>query len=225
MKFGFCSYTQMQTSTTRAETFSDGIMAIMITIMILELKLPDFNKNQHTDDIQNHLQSLTPHFIAYIFSFMMIGIVWTSHHHLFHLLEKTDNQLLRLNLFFLFWITLIPVVTGILGANPLLPVSTALYASVMMLATATLAYMRSYTLKKDLIHTDTGTALNNKIIKVSLTGKRHSYVSSIAYLISIPLSFVSVYIAYICFTIPIALFFLPASIDEENLENKIIEKN
>lgn len=215
----------MQTSTTRAETFSDGIMAIMITIMILELKLPDFNKNQDTEDIQNHLQSLIPHFIAYIFSFVMIGIVWTSHHHLFHLLKKTDNQLLRLNLFFLFWITLIPVVTGILGANPLLPISTVLYACVMAMTTATLAYMRSYTLLKALVHTDTGRAVNNKIIRVSVLGKRYSYVSSLAYLLSIPLSFVSVYMAYVCFTIPIALFFLPASIDEEKLENKIIDKN
>lgn len=215
----------MNTSTTRAETFSDGVMAIMITIMILELKLPDFNESQEVDDIRNYLSALIPHFIAYVFSFVMIGILWTSHHHLFHLLEKTDNQLIRLNLFFLFWITLIPVVTGILGANPFLPISTSLYGCVMLLTTATLAYMRGYTLKKDLIHTDKVAEMNSKIFRVSVLGKRHTYASSLAYLVSIPLSFVSVYISYACFTIPIILFFLPASIDEEKLENKIIEKN
>jgi uncharacterized membrane protein len=219
----FFSLINMQTSTTRAETFSDGVMAIMITIMILELKLPDFDANQEVKDIRNHLKELIPHFVAYMFSFAMIGILWTSHHHLFHLLEKTDNFLIRLNLFFLFWITLIPVVTGILGANPFLPISTALYGSVMLLATASLAYMRGYTLKMDLIHSDKTADVNKKILKVSVLGKRHSYVSSLAYLLSIPLSFISIYISYICFAIPFILFFLPASIDEEKLENNINE--
>lgn len=213
----------MQTSTTRAESFSDGVMAIMITIMILELKLPDFDSDQEVNDIRNHLQKLIPHFVAYMFSFVMIGILWTSHHHLFHLLEKTDNFLIRLNLFFLFWITLIPVVTGILGANPFLPISTALYGFIMLLTTASLAYMRGYTLRKNLIHSDKTEEVNSKIYRVSVLGKRHSYISSLAYLLSIPLSFVSIYISYICFTIPILLFFLPAGIDEEKLENRINE--
>jgi len=193
--------------------------------MILELKLPDFDESHEMDDIRNHLKELIQHFAAYVFSFVMIGILWTSHHHLFHLLKKTDNVLIRLNLFFLFWITLIPIVTGILGANPLLPISTSLYGCVMLLTTITLAYMRSYTLKKDLIHTDTAEELNNNIFRVSVLGKRHSYVSSLAYLLSIPLSFVNVYISFICFAIPIVMFFLPAGIDEEKLESNIVEKN
>jgi len=85
--------------------------------------------------------------------------------------------------------------------------------------------MRSYTLKKDLIHTDTEEELNNNIFRVSVLGKRHSYVSSLAYLLSIPLSFVNVYISFICFAIPIVMFFLPAGIDEEKLESNIVEKN
>ena len=215
----------MQTNTTRAETFSDGVIAIMITIMILELKLPDFEENQTTQDIKNHLIFLIPHFAAYIFSFVMIGILWTSHHHLFHLLKKTDHILIRLNLFFLFWISLIPLVTGIMGANPFLPISIVLYASIMLMTTLTLAYMRGYTLKKELVHTDEEEELNEKIFRVSLLGKRHSYMNSIAYLVSIPLAFVSVYLSYICFAFPILLFFLPAGIDEEKLETTMIEKN
>jgi len=79
----------MQASTTRVETFSDGVMAIMITIMILELRLPEFDPKQDTGDIKKYLFDMIPHFAAYIFSFVMIGILWTSHHHLFHLLKKT----------------------------------------------------------------------------------------------------------------------------------------
>jgi uncharacterized membrane protein len=215
----------MQTSTNRTETFSDGVIAIMITIMILELKLPDFEERQKTEDIKNHLLDMIPHFAAYVFSFVMIGILWTSHHHLFHLLKMTDNFLIRLNLFFLFWITLIPLVTGILGANPFLPVSIALYGSVMMVTTFSLSYMRAYTLRKTLVHSDTQEELNKKIFRVSILGKRQSYMASLAYLASIPLSFINIYLAYTCFAIPIILFFLPTPIDEEKLENTIIEKN
>ena len=215
----------MQTSTTRAETFSDGVIAIMITIMILELKLPDFEERQDAEDIRSYVVELIPHFLAYVFSFVMIGILWTSHHHLFHLLKKTDNILIRQNLFFLFWISLIPLATGIMGANPLLSISTALYGCIMLMSTLTLSFMRSYTLRKQLVHSDNEHELNKKIFRVTLKGKRLSYFSSAAYLLSVPAAFISVYFSYICFIIPVVLFFLPTSIDEEKLEETVIEKN
>jgi len=80
----------MHTSTTRVETFSDSVMAIMITIMILELKLPDFDESHEMDDIRNHLKELIQHFAAYVFSFVMIGILWTCLQHLFQLLVKVQ---------------------------------------------------------------------------------------------------------------------------------------
>lgn len=215
----------MQTSTTRVETFSDGVIAIMITIMVLGFKLPEFGNHPTTEDIKNHLLNIIPHVVAYLFSFVMIGILWTSHHHLFHLLKKTDNQLLRQNLFFLFWISLIPLVTGVMGASPFLAISTALYGCIMLMTTLTLSYMRAYTLRKELVHTDAKKELNMKIYRVSLMGKRRSYISCAAYFISIPLAFVSVYLAYVCFVIPLVLFFIPTGIDEEKLENSVMEKN
>lgn len=76
----------MKTSTTRVEIFSDGVMAIVITIMILELKIPDLNSDHNENSISNFLIELLPHFAAYVFSFVMVGILWIHHHHLFHLL-------------------------------------------------------------------------------------------------------------------------------------------
>jgi uncharacterized membrane protein len=215
----------MQASTTRVETFSDGVMAIMITIMVLEFKLPDFNGEKSSAEVQGHLVELVPSFIAYLFSFSMIGILWTSHHHLFHLLKKTDNHLLKQNLLFLFWISLIPVVTGIMGSSPFLPISTALYGLVMLCTMLSLSYMRAYTIKRNLIHTDQQYDLNRKIKRVSILGKNHSYLSSAAYLISIPLAFVSVYLSYLCFMIPLILFLLPVGTDEEKLEDAMMDKN
>jgi len=115
----------MHTSTTRVETYSNRVMAIMI----VELKLTDFDESHEMDDIRNNLQDkeLIQHFAAYAFSFVMFSILWTSHQHLFHLLKKTDNVLAHINLFPLFWITHIPIVTDIFGANPLLPISTSLW--------------------------------------------------------------------------------------------------
>ena len=215
----------MQASTSRLEIFSDGVMAIIITIMILELKLPEMNKEQDKQDIIHHLQELLPHLGAYIFSFIMIGILWTNHHNLFHLLEKADNFLLGQNLFFLFWVSLIPFVTALIGANPTLPLSTAFYGFIMLMASLSLTYIRSYTFKKRLVHTDEKEEDNKKIEKIFIDSKRRSFIASAIYLASIPMAFVSVYISYACFLIPVILFLWPAKVDETQLEEKIIEKN
>lgn len=215
----------MQASTTRVETFSDGVIAIVITIMVLELKLPTYDENQDASDIQHHLIKVLPHFGAYVFSFIMIGILWTNHHHMFHLLERTDNVLLAQNLFFLFWMSLIPFVTGVLGGNPWLATSTALYGFIMLMTTLSLSFMHSHTLNKHLVHTDKELDVEKKIEKVSIKGKTKTYVGSAAYLASVPLAFVSVYLSYICFIIPIVLFLWPEGIDEEKLADKVIEKN
>lgn len=215
----------MQTSTTRVETFSDGVIAIIITIMVLELRLPDFKKDQDTYDIQHHLIEILPHLGAYIFSFIMIGILWLNHHHMFHLLDKTDNLLLAQNLFFLFWMSLIPFVTGTMGANPLLPISTALYGFIMFMTTMVLSLMHTHTLKKHLVHTDEEREIKKKIEKVSLKSRTKTYFGSAAYLASVPLAFVSVYLSYGCFIIAVILFLWPEGVDEEKLAEKVIEKN
>lgn len=215
----------MQTGTRRVEIFSDGVMAIIITIMVLELKLPDFNENQGEYDIKHHLIELLPHFGAYVFSFIMIGILWTNHHQLFHLLGKTDNLFLGLNLVFLFWISLIPFVTGIMGASPLIPISTSLYGVIMLMTSLTLSFMRSYTLNKNLVHTDEERDVDKKIEMVLIKDRIQSYIGSAFYFISVFVAFVSVYLSYFCFIIPIILFLWPSKLGEKKVENKVIEKN
>lgn len=121
----------MKIGTARVETFSDGVIAIIITIMILELKVPDLNKDSSVGDIMKHLNHLLPYFIIYAFSFMMIAVFWTNHHHMFHLIEKADEHLLWQNFIFLFLLSLIPFATSIVGSNPFVPVSAAIYGIVM----------------------------------------------------------------------------------------------
>ena len=214
----------MKIGTTRVETFSDSVIAIIITIMVLSLKLPDFAKAGNHWSIRNHLYSMLPYIVTYTFSFLMIGIFWINHHHMFHLLEKTDEPLLVQNLIFLFCMSFIPLATAVAGADPLIAESVAFYGFVMFISTLSFSFMRTYSIRKKLIHKNKDESLTSKIYKVSLKARTKSYIGTIAYFVSIPLSFVSVYLAFACFIIPPVLFFIPDGIDDEKLAEKIAVK-
>ena len=109
--------------TNRIEAFSDGVMAILITIMVLELKAPH-------DPTATSLAKMWPTFFAYVLSFIIIAIYWINHHHLIHLVSHVDAAILWANMNMLFWISLIPWATVYLGDNHALPFPVALYAAV-----------------------------------------------------------------------------------------------
>lgn len=214
----------MKIGTARVETFSDNVLSIIITIMILSIHLPEA-KSEHTSwQFRNHLLQLLPYFITYVFSFLMIGIFWINHHHMFHLLEKTDEPLIFQNFLFLFWVSLIPFATASLGANPLLPDTVALYGLFMFLATSTFAYMRAYTLRKGLVHHVANKRLNTSIRMLSLKARTKSIIGTSMYLASIPLAYLSIYISFGCFLVAALIFFIPDGIDDETLAEQIEEK-
>src|SRR5215211_7639673 len=185
----------MKIGTSRVETFSDGVISIIITIMVLSLKLPDFKHDDTTLRMRHYLEELLPYFGAYAFSFMMIGIFWTNHHHMFHLLGRINEVLIWQNLFFLFWMSLIPIATAMVGANPKLSESIAIYGFVMMMTTLAFTIMRIYTPRKGLVHKSDDEAMGKKIYTVSLKARTKSYIGTAAYLLSIPLAFISIYLA------------------------------
>ena len=113
--------------TTRLEAFSDGVMAIIITIMVLELKVP-----HGTDSVA--LRPLTPIFAAYVMSFIYVGIYWNNHHHMLHLAEHITGGVLWANLHLLFWLSLIPFVTGWMGENHIESLPAAMYGVVLLMA-------------------------------------------------------------------------------------------
>lgn len=215
----------MKIGTSRIETFSDGVISIIITIMVLSLKLPDFKHDDTSWSMRHYLVELLPYLLSYAFSFMMIGIFWTNHHHMFHLIKRTNEALIWQNLFFLFWMSLIPLVTAIVGANPKLSDSIAVYGFVMLMTTVAFTIMRSYTLKKRLLHKADNKILQRKINSVSIKAKTKSYIGSVAYLAAIPFAYVNIYIAYFCLIMPAIIFFIPDGIDDEELAEKIIEEN
>ena len=215
----------MKIGTTRVETFSDGVISILITIMVLSIKFPNLNEIDSDKMIRKEFRDLLPYFITYAFSFLMIGIFWINHHHMFHLLEKTDEPLLIQNLFFLFWVSLIPIATAMVGANPKSPDSAAVYGGVMLMTAASFSLMRSYSLRKNLVHKDRDAYITNKIRGVSFKARTKSYIAAACYLLSIPFAYINVFLSYLFFVIPAAIFFIPDGIDDEKLAEKIEDKN
>src|SRR6266576_2101714 len=113
--------------TSRLEAFSDGVLAIIITIMVLEMKVP------HGVELAA-LKPLLPHFLSYVLSFIYLGIYWNNHHHLFQATEQVSGGILWANLRLLFWLSLFPFTTGWMGENGLAAIPTAVYGFVLLMA-------------------------------------------------------------------------------------------
>jgi len=111
----------------RLEAFSDGVLAIIITIMVLEMKVP------HGDTLEN-LSPLLPVFLSYILSFVYVGIYWNNHHHLLHTVKQVSGPILWANLHLLFWLSLFPFATGWMGENHFGALPTALYGVILLMA-------------------------------------------------------------------------------------------
>jgi uncharacterized membrane protein len=162
-------------SSARLEAFSDGVIAILITIMVLELKVP------HGAD-WSALRPVAPVFCTYVLSFVYLGIYWNNHHHMFQVVRRVNGAILWGNLHLLFWLSLIPFATGWMGENHFAPLPTALYGAVLFLAAI------SYTILQAVIlaDRDAGAVLSEAIGR-DAKGK----VSMLAYAVAIPLAFVN----------------------------------
>jgi uncharacterized membrane protein len=158
----------------RLEAFSDGVIAILITIMVLELKVP------HGAD-PSALQPLFYVFVSYVLSFVYLGIYWNNHHHMLHATRRVSGAILWANLHLLFWLSLVPFVTGWMGENHFAPAPTALYGVVLLLAA--IAY---YILQRTILGSEGPGSLLATAIGSDLKGK----LSPILYMVAIPLSFV-----------------------------------
>ena len=111
----------------RLEAFSDGVIAVLITIMVLELKVP------HGTSLET-LRPLVPVFLTYVLSFVFLGIYWNNHHHMLQATERINGAILWANLHLLFWLSLVPFGTGWIGENHVAPLPTALYGVVLLMA-------------------------------------------------------------------------------------------
>ena len=160
-------------STSRLEAFSDGVIAILITIMVLELRTPD-GADWHA------LERLGPEFAGYLLSFVFLGIYWSNHHHMFQLTERVTGGILWANLHLLFWLSLIPFTTVWAGGTLLAPVPTAVYGIDLFLAGAAYNLLAGTIIRSQGPHSPLRAAIG-----ADIKGK----VSVVLYGVSIPLAF------------------------------------
>ena len=178
---------------TRLEAFSDGVIAVIITIMVLEMKAP------HGADFES-LAPLLPVFLAYVLSYVYVGIYWNNHHHLMHAAERIDGAILWANLHLLFWLSLIPFVTGWVSENRFAPWPVALYGVVLMLSGL------AFVLLTRCLVTLHGT--DSRIAR-SLRGDRKGKASVAIYAVAIPLAFVRWWLAFALYVAVAAIWFVP----------------
>jgi uncharacterized membrane protein len=188
----------------RLEAFSDGVLAIIITIMVLELKVP------HGSELSS-LKPLLPVFLSYVLSFIYVGIYWNNHHHLLNTVKHVSGGILWANLHLLFWLSLFPFTTGWIGENHVAPTPTAVYGVVLLLAA--IAY---YILQRSIISHQGRDSLLATAIGSDWKGK----ISPMLYLIAIPLSFVNPLIAICIYSFVALLWLIPDRRIERVLTNQ-----
>ena len=177
----------------RLEAFSDGVIAIIITIMVLEMKVP------HGDSLAS-LAPLIPVFISYVLSFVFVAIYWNNHHHLLHAVKHVNGPTLWANMHLLFWLSLIPFVTGWMGENHFRPVPVALYGVALLMCGVAYSILVQALLKS---HGADSTLA--KAIGSDFKGK----ASLAAYACAVPLAFVHEWIALGLYIAVAVLWFVP----------------
>ena len=177
----------------RIEAFSDGVIAILITIMVLELRAP-------AGTGLGALRPLVPDLLSYLLSFVMLGIYWNNHHHLLQVVEAVDGRVLWANLHLLFWLSLIPFVTGWMGGNHFAALPVAVYGAVLLLAA-----IAHFILTRVLLTLHA----RDSVLATALGRDSKGTISLVVYLAAVPLSFVDPRLALALYVLVAVMWLVP----------------
>jgi uncharacterized membrane protein len=193
--------------TERVQAFSDGVIAIIITIMVLELQVP------REANLAAFLK-LSPVLLSYVLSFVVVAIMWVNHHHLLHKATRATARLLWANNILLFWMSLIPFVTRYLGMNSRAPFAVALYGAVLTCNGAAFTWLR-HSVNLHRVSDPEAAAYHLGML-------RKSAYSTVLYAASVPFAYVSVYLAFGIFVLIPVLYFLPERrlVEQESETNR-----
>ena len=190
---------ELRPTNRRIEAFSDAVFAIVVTIMILEIRIPDVLAFRADHDA---LMTFAAVIGTYALSFVVIAIFWSNHHYLIFTLPKADRTTIWLNNNALFWITLIPIVARFFGLHPTSPRAAAAYAFVVMTCTISFSLLRRHGAR--ISHNEFHRALHRRVF-------RRIWPAVLVYAAAIPLAFVDIRLAWACLIVLPALFFLPVT--------------
>ena len=177
----------------RLAAFSDGVIAIIITIMVLELKVP------HGADWAA-LRALAPNLVSYVLSFVYLAIYWNNHHHLLHTVTRVDGLILWANSHLLFWLSLIPAATGWMGENFLAPLPTAIYGAILLMPA--IAY---YLLQKAIVHQQGKHSVLASALGRDVKGK----ISPLLYAAAVALAFVDAWLSIAIYALVAVMWLIP----------------
>jgi len=187
----------------RLAAFSDGVIAIIITIMVLELKIP------HGADWAA-LIGVLPNFVSYILSFIYLAIYWNNHHHLLHTVTRVDGLILWANSHLLFWLSLIPAATAWMGENILAPIPTAVYGAVLLMPAIAYYLLQKAIVRKQGAHSVLASALGN-----DMKGK----ISPLLYVAGVVVAFVSPWLSMVIYVLVAVIWLIP----DRRIENILRE--
>lgn len=190
-------------SKPRVEAFSDGIFAIIITLLVLEIKVPHIQEHHSADVLLKAITGLLPKFIGWIISFFTIAVIWVNHHKIFKQIKQLDSGIFWWNAFLLLWASFIPFPTAVLGDYPDNQTSVVLYGVVMSLMAVSFSFMRFYAIrKKDVLDESVNIQIFKKGTQLSLL------FGPVMYLLGVALGFIHPYLAFMVYLgIPVYFIF------------------
>lgn len=197
-------------STNRIEAFSDGVFAIVITLLAFQFKVPKFTNTPGLQQNLLELSKILPNIIGFIFSFFFVAVFWVNHHQLYHSIKEANSKLLWYNIHLLFWITMLPFPIAMIGDHPDLPVS-AMYLGVVLLMCSFAAYLvRRYSYF-------TAKLVDENLSENSINdGLGKNILAIILNIIAIASAPFSVYIAYSIYFIVLGMFITPQKLERKN---------
>jgi uncharacterized membrane protein len=187
---------------TRLEAFSDGVLAIIITIMVLEIKMPH-------EASWEALKPLLPVFVSYLLSFVYVGIYWGNHHHILHTVKRITSGMIWANMNLLFWLSLIPLATGWMGENHFAPNTVVVYAVLLLLCGISFTILQYTIMNSSRFSAELEEAFSNLKVK--------GIISVICYTAAIPLAFVHTLISGTLFALVSAIWLIP----DKKIENAL----
>ena len=198
-----------ETPTSRIEAFSDGVFAIIITLLVLEIHVPQVQGKDVSAALAHSLLAMGPKFLTYILSFVIVCIWWVAHHQLFHILKRSDRGLLWLNSLFLLWLAFIPFPTALMGDFPGERIAVMGYGTITTLAGASFTFMRYYAfyLAKLVDESIDRSLLRSAMLKSALNPVLHS--------IAVLLAFVDTRLSIALYIILPLMFFIPSKLETE----------
>ena len=191
-------------SKNRVEAFTDGVLAIIITILVLELNMPEMPEGAHGSELLFILPELMPQLISYLVSFLVVAIYWVNHHSFFHRLSNTNHTLIWLNVHFLFWVSLIPFPTGHMGEHPFSITANVILASVFLMGSLSFKIMSSYSMFRGNICQDSLQYEEKKRIA------RIEWIGPILYVAAIGSAFFDTRISILLMIVTPLMYFIPA---------------